>query len=67
MPRGGWRATFSSLNPREKMRHDQLFKTVIGKLLREFLELFYPQVASRLNFETLRFWIKSSSRTSQKG
>lgn len=49
------------------MRHDQLFKTVIGKLLREFLELFYPQVASRLNFETLRFWIKSSSRTSQKG
>jgi hypothetical protein len=36
------------------MRHDQLFKTVIGKLLREFLELFYPDVAARLNFETLR-------------
>ena len=36
------------------MRHDQLFKTVIGKLLREFLELFYPEVAARLNFETQR-------------
>ncbi|MGH9391063.1 MAG: hypothetical protein ACRD1Z_15720 [Vicinamibacteria bacterium] len=36
------------------MRHDQLFKTVFGKLLREFLELFYPDVAARLNFETMR-------------
>jgi predicted transposase YdaD len=36
------------------MRHDQLFKTVIGNLLREFLDLFYPEVAARLNFSTTR-------------
>jgi hypothetical protein len=37
------------------MRHDQLFKTIFGRLLREFLELFYPEVVARLNFETTRF------------
>jgi hypothetical protein len=37
------------------VRKDQLFKTVISQLLREFLELFYPDVASRLDFETTRF------------
>ena len=37
------------------MGKDQLFKTVISQLLREFLELFYPDVAARLDFETTRF------------
>ncbi len=36
------------------MRHDQLFKAVLGKLLKEFLELFYADVAKRLDFTTLR-------------
>ncbi len=36
------------------MRHDQLFKAVLGKQLKEFLEMFYPEVATRLDFETLR-------------
>ncbi len=52
---GGPPLVFSSLYAGEPMRHDQLFKAVLGKLLREFLELFYPEVAMRLDFETLRF------------
>jgi len=37
------------------MRHDQLFKAVLEPLLQDFLELFFPAVAARLDFETLRF------------
>jgi predicted transposase/invertase (TIGR01784 family) len=37
------------------MGHDQLFKTVLERLLQGFLELFFPEVAARLDFETLRF------------
>jgi len=37
------------------MRHDQLFKAVLERLLQSFLELFFPEVAARLDFETLRF------------
>lgn len=37
------------------MGHDQLFKTVLEGLLQSFLELFFPEVAARLDFETLRF------------
>ncbi len=37
------------------MGHDQLFKTILEALLRDFLELFFPEAAARLNFETLRF------------
>jgi hypothetical protein len=37
------------------MGKDRLFKTILGRLLREFLELFYPDIASRLDFETTRF------------
>jgi predicted transposase/invertase (TIGR01784 family) len=36
------------------MGHDQLFKAVLERLLRDFLELFFPEVAARLDFETLR-------------
>jgi len=35
--------------------HDQLFKTILEGLLRDFLELFFPEAAARLDFETLRF------------
>ena len=37
------------------MGHDQLFKAVLERLLQGFLELFFPEVAARLDFETLRF------------
>jgi hypothetical protein len=37
------------------MGHDQLFKRFFHEFLRDFLELFYPDVAARLNFTTLEF------------
>jgi hypothetical protein len=37
------------------MGHDQLFKGVLRRFLREFLELFFPEVAARLDFHSLEF------------
>jgi hypothetical protein len=37
------------------MGHDQLFKSFLRAFFREFLELFCPEAASRLDFGTLRF------------
>ena len=37
------------------MRHDQLFKKVLERLLQGFLELFFPDVAARFDFESMRF------------
>jgi predicted transposase YdaD len=37
------------------MGQDQLFKTILEGMLRDFLELFFPEAAARLDFETLRF------------
>jgi predicted transposase YdaD len=37
------------------MSHDQLFKDFLRAFLREFLELFYPDAGTRLNFATARF------------
>ncbi len=37
------------------MGQDQLFKTVLEGMLQSFLELFFPDVAARLDFATLRF------------
>ena len=37
------------------MGHDQLFKELFHKFLQDFLELFYPDEAARLDFGTLRF------------
>jgi predicted transposase/invertase (TIGR01784 family) len=39
----------------EGMGRDQLFKTVLEGMLQSFLELFFPEVAARLDFETVRF------------
>lgn len=36
------------------MGHDRLFKAVLESFLREFLELFFPDVAARLDFATQR-------------
>jgi len=37
------------------MGHDQLFKKLLQEHLQAFLELFLPDVARRLDFETVRF------------
>ena len=37
------------------MRHDQLFKRLLEKFLKDFLELFFPDVAERLDFGTVQF------------
>jgi hypothetical protein len=37
------------------MGHDQLFKEILRTFLREFLELFFPDAAARLDFDSLRF------------
>ncbi len=37
------------------MGYDQLFKTILERQLQAFLELFFPEEAARLDFQTLRF------------
>ena len=37
------------------MGHDQVFKGVLRRFLREFLDLFFPDFAARLDFESLQF------------
>ncbi len=37
------------------MGHDQLFKAILEKFLKDFLELFFPDVAARLDFGTVQF------------
>jgi predicted transposase YdaD len=37
------------------MGHDQLFKAILEGLFQDFLELFFPEAAVRLDFRTLRF------------
>jgi hypothetical protein len=35
------------------MGYDQMFKSILRRFLREFLELFFPSVAARLDFESV--------------
>ena len=37
------------------MGHDQLFKEFLRAFFRDFLELFCPDIAARLDFGTVRF------------
>ncbi len=37
------------------MGHDQIFKAILRRFFREFLELFFPELAARLDFESLEF------------
>ncbi len=37
------------------MGHDQTFKELLWSFLQEFLELFFPEAAARLDFDTVRF------------
>jgi hypothetical protein len=39
------------------MSHDQLFKELLHSFFREFLELFFSDVAARLNFDTVQ-WLE---------
>ena len=61
-PREPFRGRFSptdlvlySKEEQDAMGHDQLVKDFLHAFMREFLELFYPDVAGRLKFETLEF------------
>src|SRR4051812_40936414 len=37
------------------MSHDQLFKELLQAFFREFMELFFPNVAARLDFSRVTF------------
>ena len=49
------------------MGHDQLFKEVLKAYFREFLQLFFPDVAEHLDFETRRFLDKEHFTDTTKG
>jgi hypothetical protein len=38
----------------DEMEHDQLFKELIQTFLGDFIEVFYPDVARQLDFESYR-------------
>ena len=42
------------------MRHDALFKEVLRAFFREFMELFFPSVAARLDFDRVTFLDKET-------
>ena len=44
----------------ETMGHDQLFRTLLEKFLKDFLELFFPNMSERLDFEAVQFVVRSS-------
>jgi len=53
---GGWGLpNSSSFFEGRRWGHDQLFKALLEKFFRDFLELFFPAVAERLDFGTLAF------------
>ena len=49
------------------MGHDLYFKEVLEKFLKEFLELFFPAVARRLDFGTVEFLDKELPLDFPKG
>jgi predicted transposase YdaD len=50
-----------------QLGHDQLFKMLLEKFLKEFLELFFPAVARRLDFGTVEFLDKELPLDFTKG
>ena len=50
-----------------RLGHDQLFKRVLEKFLKEFLELFFPAVARRPDFGTVTFLDKELPLDFPKG
>jgi hypothetical protein len=51
----------------EPMAHDQLFKDLLRAFFREFMELFFPDVAARLDFSTVVFLDKEVFTDVPKG
>ena len=49
------------------MAQDQLFKELLREFFREFIELFYPQVAERLDFDRVEFLDKEAFTDLPKG
>ena len=49
------------------MRHDQLFKKLLENFLKDFLELFFPDVAERLDFGTVQFLDKELTTDFPRG
>ncbi len=49
------------------MSHDQLFKAVLQAYFRDFLQLFYPNIAENLDFKTLYFMDKEVLSESPEG
>ena len=49
------------------MGHDQLFKAILEKFFKDFLELFFPAVAERLDFGTVEFLDKELPLDFPKG
>ena len=44
-----------SLVEAARMGHDQVFKGILRRFFPDFLELFFPEFAARLDFESLEF------------
>ncbi|MFZ1402452.1 MAG: hypothetical protein WAW03_05155 [Anaerolineae bacterium] len=40
------------------MEHDQFFKTLLRAFLAEFLDLFFPDIKTRLHLDTVKWWDK---------
>jgi hypothetical protein len=51
---------------KEATSHDQLFKDLLRAFFREFIELFFPDVAARLDFSTSCFSTKKCFPTYPK-
>jgi hypothetical protein len=47
--------------------HDTLFKQILNELFPQFMELFYPDIAKRLNFTTLEKLDKETFSDFAKG
>ncbi len=58
------------MNSRESdlnIDHDTLFKQILNELFPQFMELFYPDIAKRLNFTTLEKLDKETFSDFAKG
>jgi len=49
------------------MAHDQLFKELPSAFFREFMELFFPDIAARLDFSRVTFLDKETFTDLPKG
>ena len=57
----------SAIKEKEKIDHDQLFKTLIKEFFKEFMELFFADIAARIDFSHVEFLDKEHFTDTQKG